>query len=139
DLYGQSALISHGDELCTDDHSYQRYRRVVNHPAGRTFFLSLPLSIRMWIARKLRSRSKAETPEKPDYITDVNAEAVAQAFRSWHVTTMIHGHTHRPAIHELSVDGTPCRRIVLGDWYEQGSVLRWDTSGPELQRLFLRN
>jgi UDP-2,3-diacylglucosamine hydrolase len=65
-------------------------------------------------------------------ITDVNADSVAMALRTAGTATLLHGHTHRPAIHALQVDGRPCTRIVLGDWYDQGSLLRWDAHGPEL-------
>jgi len=65
-------------------------------------------------------------------IMDVNADAVEAALREAGVSIMLHGHTHRPAVHELTVDGKPAQRIVLGDWYEQGSVVRWDEQGPVL-------
>ena len=58
-----------------------------------------------------------------------------EAFRAAGVRTLIHGHTHRPAVHELDVDGAPARRIVLGDWYTQGSVLEWSREGFELRAL----
>jgi len=66
---------------------------------------------------------------------DVNAAAVTEAFQRAGVRTIIHGHTHRPAIHELVVGGSGARRIVLGDWYTQGSVLEWSRAGFELRAL----
>lgn len=133
DVGGERVLLMHGDELCTDDASYQRFRRIVrNTMAARLFFL-LPLANRRAIADRLR-HSSMETL-KPDSITDVNAGAVIAAMQDAGVRIMIHGHTHRPAIHRLSVDGEAALRIVLGDWYTQGSVLYWTAGGPELKTL----
>ena len=82
-----------------------------------------------------RVGSKAHTAAMEYAITDVNADSVARALRGAGTATLLHGHTHRPAIHALEVDGRPCTRIVLGDWYDQGSLLRWDRNGPELTSL----
>ncbi|MFQ5634294.1 MAG: UDP-2,3-diacylglucosamine diphosphatase [Gammaproteobacteria bacterium] len=123
-------LLLHGDELCTDDASYQLFRYFVRGRAIRRLFLLLPLSLRRRIAERLRQSSRASI--KPDDITDVNAETVETAMRDAGTRILIHGHTHRPAIHQMQVDGEPALRIVLGDWYTQGSVLRWGDSGPEL-------
>lgn len=135
DLYGTRVLVSHGDELCTDDHAYQRFRRQARSPTWRALFLALPLSARHYLAQRLRRRSQADTALKPEEITDVSTEAVAAAFAEHRVTTMIHGHTHRPAIHELELFRKPRTRIVLGDWYKQGSVLHWDETGYRLETL----
>lgn len=128
-------LLMHGDTLCTDDHAYQRYRRFVRRPAVQSLYLSLPASFRSGIAASLRRRSMHANAGKPAAIMDVNPEAVADAFSRYGVRSMIHGHTHRPAIHAVEVDGQPARRIVLGAWYEQGSVLAWTGKGPELLTL----
>lgn len=133
EINGDRVLLLHGDELCTDDRGYQRFRRVVRSAAAQRLFLLLPLATRRAIADRLR-QSSMETM-KPDSITDVNAEAVDTAMRNGGVQILIHGHTHRPAIHQLSVDGEPALRIVLGDWYTQGSVLHWTAGGPELKTL----
>ncbi len=87
------------------------------------------------LAGAARTGSQAHTAAVEYAITDVNADSVALALRTSGAATLLHGHTHRPGIHPLSVDGRACTRIVLGDWYTQGSVLRWDSSGPELRSL----
>jgi UDP-2,3-diacylglucosamine hydrolase len=137
-VYGRKVLLMHGDTLCTDDHSYQRLRRIVRNPLVQFVLRSLSLSRRQRLAVRMRAGSKAhiEAADKSmPYVMDVNNEAVANAFRQTGVDCLIHGHTHRPAIHELDVDGKRCTRIVLGDWYEQGSVLRWSAGGYELAGL----
>lgn len=135
DIDGEQVLLMHGDELCTDDPAYQRFRRIVRNGLVQWLYLLLPLSLRRVIADRLR-RSSQETL-KPDDITDVNDNTVEMRMRGARVRVLIHGHTHRPAIHQLKVDGEPALRIVLGDWYSQGSVLRWTAAGPELKTLAL--
>jgi UDP-2,3-diacylglucosamine hydrolase len=135
DVRGRKVALMHGDTLCTDDHSYQRLRRIVRNPIVQWILRSLTLSQRQALAARMRAGSKAHieaTDKVAPYIMDVNADAVANAFRTLGVDCIVHGHTHRPAIHSLTVDGRPCTRIVLGDWYEQGSVLRWGAAGYEL-------
>lgn len=132
DLYGEPTLLLHGDTLCTDDVEYQRFRQMVRDPAWQKDFLGKPAEARIAMARELREVSRKETGRKAEAIMDVNAQAVAQAFREHGVRRIIHGHTHRPAVHDLQVDGAPVQRIVLGDWYEQGSVLRCDAQGCSL-------
>jgi len=135
DVYGRRVLLMHGDTLCTDDPAYQRLRRIVRNPLVKLFLRSLSLRQRQRLAEKMRAGSKAhiESMDKAaPYIMDVNAGAVANAFRQNHVDCIVHGHTHRPAVHELEVDGRKVTRIVLGDWYDQGSVLRWNPGGFEL-------
>jgi len=135
---GRRVLLMHGDTLCTDDHSYQRLRRIVRNPLVQLILRSMSLAQRQRLAARMRAGSKAHieaTGKARPYVMDVNSAAVANAFRTHDVDCLIHGHTHRPAIHELTVDGTPRTRIVLGDWYEQGSVLRWTTQGYELSGL----
>lgn len=138
DVYGRRVLLLHGDTLCIDDHAYQRLRRIVRNPVVKFVLRNLSLRQRQRIAERMRAGSKAhiDAMDKaaPD-IMDVNAEAVVQTFRAYGVDCMIHGHTHRPAIHNLTVDGHPATRIVLGDWHEQGSVLRWDEEGFDLAGL----
>jgi UDP-2,3-diacylglucosamine hydrolase len=135
DLYGERVLLMHGDALCTDDRSYQRLRRIVRNPFVRWLFRHMTLDQRRALARKLRAGSREHVGMTAPEIMDVNAAAVAQAFRTSGVRTLIHGHTHRPAVHELAVDGAPARRIVLGDWYTQGSVLEWSREGFSLRTL----
>lgn len=123
ELYGQRTLLMHGDLLCTLDVGYQRFRRVTGWRWLRWLFLRLPLARRQRIARHLRGNSQKENAGKAPSIMDVTEAAVYQAMRQHHCALLIHGHTHRPAIHDFSLDGQPARRIVLGDWFEQGSVL----------------
>jgi UDP-2,3-diacylglucosamine hydrolase len=134
-LYGEPVLVMHGDALCTDDRAYQRLRATVREPAWQRQFLALSIASRRALAGAARVGSKAHTAAVEYAITDVNADSVAAALRGAGTATLLHGHTHRPAIHALQVDGRPCTRIVLGDWYDQGSLLRWDQNGPELVSL----
>ena len=134
-LYGEPVLVMHGDALCTDDHAYQRLRATVRDCDWQRRFLSLSVRERRALAGAARTGSQAHTAAVDYAITDVNAESVALALRNSGAATLLHGHTHRPGIHPLTVDGRACTRIVLGDWYSQGSVLRWDSSGPELRSL----
>ncbi len=132
---GESVLISHGDIFCTDDVAYQRYRRVIRNPLVRKFYDSLPFGLRNRIVNGLRSNSEAANQQKSYEVMDVNPQAIEQAFRAYHPTSLLHGHTHRCAIHTLEVDGIARKRIVLGDWYNRGSVLRWDNNGPQFTEL----
>lgn len=134
-LYGERVLVMHGDALCTDDHAYQRLRATVRDAGWQRQFLALPIASRRALAGAARTGSRAHTAALEYAIADVNADSVALALRNAGTTTLLHGHTHRPAIHALQVDGRPCTRIVLGDWYDQGSLLRWDEHGPELVSL----
>jgi UDP-2,3-diacylglucosamine hydrolase len=134
-LYGEPVLVMHGDALCTDDRPYQRLRATVRDPDWQRQFLALSVAARRALAGAARTGSRAHTASVEYAITDVNAASVEAALRGAGVATLLHGHTHRPGIHPLSVDGRACTRIVLGDWYTQGSVLRWDHSGPELKSL----
>ncbi len=135
-LYGEPVLVMHGDALCTDDRAYQRLRATVRDGEWQRQFLALSASARRSLASAARVGSRVHTAAALPYaITDVNADSVAAVLRESGLATLLHGHTHRPAIHALEVDGRACTRIVLGDWYTQGSVLSWDESGPELKSL----
>ena len=136
DLYGQQTLIMHGDTLCTDDTEYQEFRIKVRDPLWQRQILALPLQQRRHLAGQLRETSRAATSLKADDITDVNPEAVQYAFQQHRVDLLIHGHTHRPAIHHLDCNNRPSQRIVLGDWHEQqGSVLVCTPGGQRLETL----
>jgi len=135
DLKGERVLLMHGDVLCTADTSYQRLRRTLRNPAVLWILRHLPLKTRRKLGRKLRAGSQMHTGSTAAEIMDVTPAAVVEAMRAAGVRTLIHGHTHRPAVHELSIDGQPARRIVLGDWYTQGSVLEWRDDGFELRSL----
>ncbi|HEX6138068.1 MAG TPA: UDP-2,3-diacylglucosamine diphosphatase [Casimicrobiaceae bacterium] len=129
DLGGTPTLLTHGDELCTDDVGYQRYRAWTRDPQNQRRLLRLPYRIRRWIAAWLRRGSRAATARKPESILDVNAGAVEQAFRDHGVARMIHGHTHRPARHASIVDGIARERLVLADWGDRGHYLEIDAAG----------
>jgi len=135
DLYGTPTLLLHGDVLCTDDTEYQAFRAMVRDPDWQKAFLERPLAERRMMAEQARERSRSRGQTLDEDIMDVNANAVAEAFRTHAVPRMIHGHTHRPHIHRIEVDGKPRERIVLGDWYEQGSVLEVNADGAELNSL----
>ncbi len=135
DIHGRPTLLMHGDVLCTDDTAYQAVRRQVRTSEWKTQILSMPLEARRAFAAKAREDSKAHTGSTMESIMDVNAGAVAETMRKAGVTRLIHGHTHRPAVHRFELDGKAAERIVLGDWYEHGSVLRVDRDGVELRGL----
>ncbi|MCD9030093.1 UDP-2,3-diacylglucosamine diphosphatase [Luteimonas sp. BDR2-5] len=133
-LYGRPVLLTHGDLLCTDDVEYQAVRAQTRNPDWQAHMLAQPLAARLAFAQQARAASQARAGALRDAgtmetITDVAPRTVEETFARYGVDTMIHGHTHRPAIHELRVGGRDCRRIVLGDWFEQGSVLRATPDG----------
>jgi UDP-2,3-diacylglucosamine hydrolase len=124
DLYGIPTLIMHGDELCTRDINYQKFRLKARGWWWPRLMLSLPLAFRRKIAAKGRKTSQKNQLSLSAEIMDVTPSEVISVMGRQNVQRMIHGHTHRPAIHQLEVDGKAAQRIVLGDWYEQGSVLK---------------
>ncbi len=138
DLYGRRVLLMHGDLLCIDDHAYQRLRRIVRNPLVQFVMRRLSLRQRQRLAEHMRAGSKehiASMDMAAPQIMDVNQDEVRRTLARYGVDCIIHGHTHRPAVHELQIDGHAAVRIVLGDWYEQGSVLRWNERGFELASL----
>ncbi len=132
DLYGQPVLLMHGDSLCTRDTAYMKARKMLRDERFQADFLSKPLAERGAIAADARQQSSAHTRETAADIMDVTPEEVDHALRAHGVRLLIHGHTHRPAIHDLRVDGEDCRRIVLGDWDEKGWVLEVTAEGQDL-------
>ena len=134
----RSALL-HGDILCTDDHDYQRFRARVRNPDWQARILSRPLWWRRLLGRLARAISRRRNRGKSPAIMDVNAHAVSQCFQDLGIQRLIHGHTHRPAVHRLKVNDLDCQRIVLGDWHgERGSVVRVDGDGVDLLLLTRR-
>ena len=119
-LGGEPVLLMHGDLLCTDDVAYQRFRRRVRNPLVQWLFRRQPLTKRRRIAAEYRQRSAAAMADKPNAIMDVNTEAVQRLMQRYGVRRLIHGHTHRPADHELRLDGAPAYRHVLADWSGDG-------------------
>lgn len=125
DLYGKPTLLCHGDTLCIDDVKYQQYRKKVQQKWRQWLFLKLPLALRLKIAQKIRQKSQADKRQKAIEIMDVNADFVTKIMRQFQVKTVIHGHTHRQNIHEIT-EGT---RIVLGDWGKTSSILCVESDG----------
>ena len=125
ELDGERTLLMHGDTLCTDDVEYQKFRGLVRNPAWQQQFLAKPLAERRAFAAQARGESRKQTAMKAAEIMDVNQSAVESVMRTHGVHRLIHGHTHRPATHRFDLGGQTAERIVLGDWYEQSSVLTW--------------
>jgi UDP-2,3-diacylglucosamine hydrolase len=134
-LYGIPTLLMHGDTLCTDDIDYQKFRAMVRDPHWQKDFLDKSTEERLAMAAKLREASKEAMSNKTMDIMDVNQDAVESAMSEHGIHQLIHGHTHRPAIHDFIVNKQNMKRIVLGDWYEQGSVLVCDKNGCNLESL----
>jgi len=128
-LDGVPALLMHGDTLCTDDIDYQNYRAQVRSPAFIAKVRAMSLQERIAVAAELRAESVQRTDTKQPEIMDVNQQAVEQCMREHAVAILIHGHTHRPAVHRFTLDGRTVERIVLADWYTHGSVLVYENRG----------
>lgn len=123
DLYGTPTVILHGDEMCTQDVEYQKFRKKARGWWWPRLMLALPLWYRRSVAKKAREKSKQNQAGKSLEILDVTQEAVLSVFAQHQVTNMIHGHTHRPDVHHYNEHGAVLTRTVLGDWYTQGSYL----------------
>ena len=128
-LHGTPTLLLHGDTLCTDDVDYLAFRQKVRDPAYQQQFLAQPLPARKQIIAGLRVENAGEKQQKSDAIMDVAAASVEAVLREYGCPRMIHGHTHRPALHHHRVDGKTCERWVLADWYATGSYLLCDAAG----------
>lgn len=138
DLNGTRAVIAHGDALCTDDREYQKFRAMVRDPEWLAGARALPLELRLAIAAYLRDESKMRSANKPENIMDVNAQAVAALLRDTNADALIHGHTHRPAVHDVNLGNRQAKRYVLGDWRpHQGWCLRANTDGLRLESFAL--
>ncbi len=124
DLYGQKALLMHGDTLCTDDNDYQAFRCKVRNPEWQTGFLALSIADRQHMANEARTVSKQLNREKPADILDVNQQATIRTMEKHHSCLLIHGHTHRPAVHQMSIHGKPGRRFVLGAWHATATIVK---------------
>lgn len=133
DLYGQPALIMHGDTLCIEDVKYQQFRKKVHSPWIQRLFKALPFFVRKRIVQRVQTDIRQHKGNKSLDIMDVTQSEVEKVMTDANVTLLIHGHTHRPNIHEFSTNGHPMQRIVLGDWYHQGSVLICDPGQRDLQ------
>ena len=129
DLYGRPTLLLHGDSLCTEDREYLAFRNQVRNPLWQQAVLSKPLGERRQLAAMLRNESRMAGAEKNSEIMDVTSAEVERVMREAGVDLLIHGHTHRPARHPLSLDGHPAERIVLGDWGATGWKLLAERDG----------
>jgi UDP-2,3-diacylglucosamine hydrolase len=134
-MYGQKALLSHGDAMCTDDVQYQRVRVMTRNPDWQASMLAKPLKDRLLIAEEARRQSLEQTLNLSMSIMDVNQEEIKRVIAAHGVDVLLHGHTHRPGVHTVDLGNRRAKRIVLGDWYQQGSVLRWNLQGPKLQEM----
>ncbi|MDD5394508.1 MAG: UDP-2,3-diacylglucosamine diphosphatase [Thiothrix sp.] len=133
DLYGTPTLLLHGDSLCTDDVEYQQLRKLFRNPQWQQQFLSLPLGERIQQAEAMRVQSRMRMQGKAETILDVNPQAVVETMAAAGVSRLIHGHTHRPAVHDVTIANRPAQRIVLGDWHEdRGSFLSVDAGEVRL-------
>jgi UDP-2,3-diacylglucosamine hydrolase len=132
---GQRMLLTHGDALCTDDVGYQKLRGIVRDPEWQARFLALGLPARRTLVRQARAASREHTAAPQTMLMDVNQGAVEAAFRRADVDLIIHGHTHRPAVHRFALDGRARTRAVLGDWHRSGSCIELTAQGPELLEL----
>jgi UDP-2,3-diacylglucosamine hydrolase len=134
-LFGEPVLLTHGDLLCTDDTRYMTLRSELRSADWQRDFLARPLGERRQIASDLRQLSATEIAAKDEYIMDVNQAAVERTMRDHDVTLLVHGHTHRPAVHRFDLGRRPAARIVLGAWYHDPCIVRWTATGFELVAL----
>ena len=128
-LYDKPALLVHGDSLCTLDHKHQAYRRKITKRWIQYLMLLLPLSLRRKLAEKLREKSRNHNRYLSNEITDVTSEEVLRIMHQMNVELLIHGHTHRPAIHDFLINKKPVKRIALGAWHKNGSAFRYFYNG----------
>lgn len=122
DIYGESVLLTHGDLLCTDDKAYLRYRAIVRHPWVLQGYYYLPRSAQQWLGEKIRTYSQQSNFK---HITDINLDTLKKYFKQYQVSTIIHGHTHLPAMHLLRHEQSWQWHYVLSDWEHQGQLLLW--------------
>lgn len=127
DLYSTPTLLMHGDSLCTGDKDYIAFRQQVRSPQWQQQILAQPLAARRALAAQLREKSQEMNSLKAEDIMDVTEAEVVRVMSEAHVTRLIHGHTHRPARHHLTINSQPAERIVLGDWHH----LAWALEASE--------
>tara|TARA_Y100000746_G_scaffold218941_1_gene215940 strand:+ start:1409 stop:2137 length:729 start_codon:yes stop_codon:yes gene_type:complete len=133
EMNGEKVMLTHGDQLCTDDIEYQTFRSIVRNPIWQKDFLNFPISKREKIAGETKNASKDSKIKKTMEIMDVNDDAVLKAFDDNDIGIMIHGHTHRPNIHKISNNDCIFTRYVLGDWTKESAIiLKWDKTGIKL-------
>jgi len=134
-LDNTETLLMHGDTLCTDDTDYINFRRIIRDPDWQADFLSKPIAERIEMAKNYREMSKTAMDGKSAEIMDVNQDTIITQMKKHNVQNLIHGHTHRPGVHNFDLGGKPATRTVLGDWYEQGSVLVCDDGSCSLEKI----
>jgi len=132
ELHGTNVLLSHGDAMCIDDIEYQQIRAMTRNPEWQAMMLTKSLEERLAFAANARTESQKKSTSLNAEIVDVNQGEVEKMIAGHGVDILLHGHTHRPAVHEVDLGERTAKRIVLGDWFEQGSVLRWDEHGYSL-------
>lgn len=135
DLYGKRVLLSHGDAMCTDDVEYQQVRAMSRKPEWIAMMRAKPLEERLAFAAAARAKSQQRSAELTEAIMDVNQDAVTTTLSDTGADILLHGHTHRPGEHDVDLGDRHATRLVLGDWYDQGSVVRWDENGYSLDVL----
>jgi len=128
-LYGQKTLLTHGDLLCTDDHNYQRYRKLIQNPLSCWLLNHSPLKWRQKLADSLRQQSRSYQQQCQNEIMDINPQALKDWFVNYQCQQIIHGHTHRPSIHYLCNNEQVFRHYVLSDWHTQANALLVDEQG----------
>jgi UDP-2,3-diacylglucosamine hydrolase len=133
DLYGEPTLLMHGDLLCSDDQPYLEFRAKTRTPEWRARTLGLPLIVRLAAARWYRLRSYWHKSKKSEEIMDVSPHTVSETLARHGAARLIHGHTHRPAVHDLTVNGQAAQRFVLAPWEREGSVLCWSAEGYRIE------
>ena len=134
-MYGEKALLSHGDVLCPDDPQYQQIRTMTHNPDWQARMLAKPLRERLAMAEQARQQSLERTINLSMNITDVNQDKVREVILEHNVEVLLHGHTHRPAIHDIDLGKRTAKRIVLGDWNMRGSVVKWNLGGARLSEM----
>lgn len=131
-LYDKDVVVMHGDTLCTRDIGYQKFRKKSRSWWWQAIIKSLPLFVRKKIADDYRKKSATATAGKSQEIMDVTPSEVINCLESYNSQLLIHGHTHRPAVHQLTANNQDAQRIVLGDWYEQGAWLKVTPTSMQL-------
>ena len=133
DLYGTRALLMHGDSLCTEDHAYQQFRAMARDPQWQQGMLTKPLEERRALAQGMRMQSQGNNANKPENIMDVTPAEVVRVMEDAGVRHLIHGHTHRPAVHDVALKDGTGTRWVLGDWGALGWWIVADSDGLRLE------
>lgn len=130
-IYNTPVLLMHGDTLCTNDVVYLQLRKKIRHPLLQKFFLLLPLKLRRQIANKMRAKSRHHTQTISLDVMDVVQEEVESKMKKHAVNLLIHGHTHRPGIHQFTMHDASASRIVLDAWHDRGNVFVWNETGEK--------